>query len=241
LTRLWRVSVEGERELLSGDFEANMAEVVDGSEAALGDLVDVEGKLGLDVLVLAFSIVNVRAVFGGELGEFNGNGEVGGLGVPNGVADVVAEGADGERKLIRVAGVAEQIDDEIACADVVGEVGEEPVAEGIVADVLDDAATVGISAGVLDLSRGEGGISAEQQRDDGRIPCEIDELLVRQQGVTLSVPRRREEEDAKKQSNKLVPQGHRFLQKIAARPSSRLYSSLLLDAAKADDGIVNRR
>ena len=73
-----------------------MAEVVDGGEALVDDFVDVEGELGLDVLVFAFGVVDVGAVFGGELGELDGDGEIGGFGVTDGVADVVRESADGE-------------------------------------------------------------------------------------------------------------------------------------------------
>ena len=64
-----------------------------------------------------------------------------------------------------------------------GEVGEEGVAEGVVTDVLDDAAAVGVSTGVLDFSGRESGVAAEEQRDDGGLPGEVDELLVGKQGV----------------------------------------------------------
>ena len=106
--------------------------------------------------------------------------------MPDGVADVVRESADGEGELVSVAGVAEEVDDEVAGADVVGEVGEERVAEGVVADVLDDAAAVGVGTGVLDLSGSESGVAAEEQRDDGGLPGEVDELLVGEQGVGTS-------------------------------------------------------
>ena len=94
------------------------------------------------------------------------------------VSDVVGEGADGEGQLVGVAGVAEEVDDEVSGADVVGEVGEAGVAEGVVADVLNDAAAVGVGAGVLKLRGSEGGVTAEEQRDDGVFPGEVDELLV---------------------------------------------------------------
>ena len=71
----------------------------------------------------------------------------------DGVADVVRERADGEGQLVGVVRIAEEVDDEVAGADVVGEVGEEEVAEGVVADVLNDAATVGVGAGLLELRR----------------------------------------------------------------------------------------
>jgi hypothetical protein len=160
-----------------------VAEVVDGGEAMVGDFVDVEGEFGLDVLVFAFGVGDGVTVLVAELGELDGDGEVGGFGVTDGVADVVGESADGEGELVGIAGVAEEVDDEITRADVVGEVGEELVAERVVADVLNDAATIGVGAGMLDLSGGEIRVAAEEQRDDGGLPGEVDELFVGEEGV----------------------------------------------------------
>ena len=120
----------------------------------MGDLVDVEGELGLDVLVLALAVGDGGTVAGFQFGELDGDGEIGGVGMADGVADVVGEGADGEGELVGVFGVAEEVDDEVAGADVVGEIGKEGVAEGIVADVLDDAAAVGVGAGFVELRGG---------------------------------------------------------------------------------------
>ena len=41
--------VEGFRELLGGHVEANMAQVMGGRQAAVRNLVDVKGELGLHV------------------------------------------------------------------------------------------------------------------------------------------------------------------------------------------------
>jgi len=175
--------VEGEGDLPGGNLEADMAEVVDGGEVVMGDLIDIEGELGLDVLVLALGVADGIAIAGAEPGELDGYGEVGGGAVADGVADVVGKGADGEGEFVGVPGVAEEVDDKVSRSDVVGEVREEGVAEGIVADVLDDAAAIGEGAGVLELGGGEGGVAAEQKRDDGALPGEIDELLVGEQGI----------------------------------------------------------
>ncbi len=137
--------------MLGGDFETDVAEVVDGSEALMRDFIDIEGEFCLDVLVFSFGVVDGAAVLLLELGELDGHGAVGGHGVADAVADVVGESTDGEGELVGVAGVAEEVDDEIAGADVVSEVREELVAEGVIADVLDDASAVGIGARVFDL------------------------------------------------------------------------------------------
>ena len=116
------------------------------------DFVDVEGKLRLDVLVLAFGIVDRMAVLSLELVELHRHRKVGGQRMPVGIADVMRKSADGKRKLIGIAGVAEEIQDEIAGAHVMSKVAERHLAEGIVADVLDDAAAVGVGPGFFQLA-----------------------------------------------------------------------------------------
>ncbi len=59
-----------------GDGEADVVQVTLGSQAVLGNLVDVEGELGADVLVRALGIVDVGAVLHGQRGELGADGEV---------------------------------------------------------------------------------------------------------------------------------------------------------------------
>ena len=56
----------------SGDFEADELCVCGGSEAELAELIDVEGKLGLDVGVRVFGVVDGGAVFFFDLGNSTG-------------------------------------------------------------------------------------------------------------------------------------------------------------------------
>ncbi len=79
-----------------------MAEILDRGNAVMGDLIDVEAELDLHVLVPSLGVVDHGAVFGAELWELDGDGEVGGAGVADGVANVVGERADGKGKLIGV-------------------------------------------------------------------------------------------------------------------------------------------
>ena len=183
--------------MFGGDFQTDVAEVVDGGEAMVGDFVDVKGELGLHVLVFAFGVGDAMPELVAKLGEFDGDGEVGGFGVADAVADVVGEGADGEGELVGVTGVAEEVDDEVAGADLVGEVGKELVAEGVVADVLDDAAAVGVGTGVLDLLGREVRVAALEKGNDGAIPGEIDELLVGEERVGVGGGRAGEEAKSK--------------------------------------------
>jgi hypothetical protein len=80
-------------------------------------------------------------------------------------------------------GVAEEADDEVSGADVVGEVGEEAVAEGVVAEVLDGAAAVGVGVSFLELGFGEAGVLLEKNGPDGLLPGEVDQLLMGLDGV----------------------------------------------------------
>jgi hypothetical protein len=134
-------------------------------------------------LVTPFNVVDDAAVLAGEGGKFDGDGEVGGLGVADGVADVVRERADSEGQLVGVAGISEEIDDEVSRAHVVSEVGERIVAKGVVTDVLNDATAIGVGASVFEIGKSEVGIVAEKKRDDRVSPSEVDELLVSEEGV----------------------------------------------------------
>ncbi len=63
----------------------------------------------------------------------------------------MGERPNGKGKLVGVLGIAEEVDDEVAGADVVRQVGEEGVAEGIVANVLNDGACIGVGACLFQL------------------------------------------------------------------------------------------
>lgn len=114
--------VEGGGELAGGNLEPHVAKVLYRCEAMMRDFVDVEGELGLDVLVCAFGVVDSVAVFRAEPGELDRDGLVGGTGVADVVADVVGEGTDSEGEFIGILRIAEEVNDEVAAADVVGEV-----------------------------------------------------------------------------------------------------------------------
>ena len=55
--------VEGGAEQGAGNFEADVFEICGGSEAGFAELIDVEGKLGLDVGVGALGVIDDGAVF----------------------------------------------------------------------------------------------------------------------------------------------------------------------------------
>jgi|HubBroStandDraft_6_1064221.scaffolds.fasta_scaffold09614_4 hypothetical protein len=119
--------------------------------AMMRKFVDVEGKLGLDMLAFALPIAHYRTIFCSQLGKLRWDGEIGGQGMAFDISDVVGERAYGEGQLICVSSVAKQGNDEVAGPDVMSQVGERPIAEGIIPDILNDASPVRVGSGVLDF------------------------------------------------------------------------------------------
>ena len=95
----------------------------------------------------------------------------------------MGERAEGEGVLIRVLRLADEVLYEDAGADVVQQVAHQLVAEGVVADVLNDGSAIGVGVGFPDLVRRDAGIAAAKQRDDVGFPGEVDDLLMREDGV----------------------------------------------------------
>src|SRR6266567_5608986 len=108
--------VKRQRHLPHRHLESNVFLVPAWGHAVMSEFIDVECKLGLHVLTLALGKVHYRAVFCAQLWELHRNSEVGSERVADRVANVVRQGADGERQFIGVAGVAKEIDDEVAAA-----------------------------------------------------------------------------------------------------------------------------
>src|SRR4051812_49259327 len=186
---------EGALEDGLGYLEAD--EVVEGLRriAPLHHLENVEAELGLQMRARVLVVGDDVAVALAQLGVLAGGGLVYRR-VAVGVGGVVSEGAEGEGVLVWVLRFADEVGDEVAGADVVGHVGEQLAAEGVVADVLDDGAAVGVGVSLLDLIVGDGGIAAAKQGDDVGLPGEIDDLLVREDGIGVGGGRRKEEKQS---------------------------------------------
>ena len=167
--------VEGGSEQGHGDFEADVLEVCGGREVTFAELINVEGELGLDVRVRSLGVIDDGTVLLFKAGEFYGDGVINDVAVAYGVAYVMRQRANGEGEVVDVLGVAEEVANKVAGANVVSEIGEESVTEGIVAEVLDGTAAVGIGSSLLELSLGEVGEAFEQDRADGVLPREIDD------------------------------------------------------------------
>ena len=146
----------------------------------LRNVVDVECKLGADVLVWAFGIVHVWSVLLFQVGKFLADGNIDRLGMPNGVAVVMRQRANRKCDIIRVLRVPEKRSDKIAGSDVMQQVREQRLSERIIAEVLDDATAVRVGARLLKLNRREVGKSLQQEWLDGIRPGEVDDLLMRE-------------------------------------------------------------
>jgi hypothetical protein len=91
--------------------------------------------------------------------------------------------SEGEGVFICILTLQQQFANEVSAANVMHEVAEFGAAERVVAQILYDGASVGIRMSFGDLRFCQRRESAQQQRPDIIRPNQIDDLLVRQNGV----------------------------------------------------------
>src|SRR5882672_12459359 len=96
---------------------------------------------------------------------------------------IVGQGPQREGVFIDILALEQQFHNEISTADVMHQIAELPAAEWIVAEILDHGASIGVSMRLPDLVFRESGISFEQERPDLIGPCQVYDLLVRQNRV----------------------------------------------------------
>jgi hypothetical protein len=92
-------------------------------------------------------------------------------------------------------GVAQEAQDEVAGAYIMSEIREEGIAKRIVAKVLDGAAAISVSVSHPKLRIGEIRKTPEQDRTNGLFPREINDHLVRLDGVRNTRGGRQKEND----------------------------------------------
>ena len=201
--------IEGYAKLTNGNFKPDVAQVMNRRDTMLRNVVDIEGKLGTNMLASAFSVVHFPAVLRAELGKFDRDSQISSERMAFGVTKVMRQRADRERKLVGILRIAKEIDDEVTGAHIVGEVRKRRIAEGIITDVLNDAATIGVSPSAVKVGGSQVGITAEQQWSDRVIPSEIDQLLVGEQGIRCSMPTEGgQKEDKQDEGDKLPTRFH---------------------------------
>jgi hypothetical protein len=126
---------------------------------------------------------DVVAVLFRELGVEDWNGGIGPGVMTVVVSGIVREGTECKSIAVEVLGVAEQCEDEVATANVVGEIAKEVAAVRVVAEILDDGAAVGVSVCFFEFFRGGFREALKEQRADAVGPGGIDDGLMCQDGV----------------------------------------------------------
>src|SRR5208337_1181898 len=96
---------------------------------------------------------------------------------------VVRERSQCEGVLIGILALVQQFENEIPAAHVMHQVAEFLAPKWIIAKILDDRASIGIGVCVLDLIRGKIWEALQQQRLNLGGPRQVDDLLVRKNGV----------------------------------------------------------
>ena len=89
-----------------GRTQADVAQVVNGCEAVVRNLVDVEGELRLHMGMFILTVGNDRAIFRGQIGKFDGHCVVGCHRVPYVVPDVMRKRPYRKGQLVSILGIA---------------------------------------------------------------------------------------------------------------------------------------
>src|SRR5215471_100102 len=174
-------------EKFAGHTETDGAQVSRRRKFEIGELLHVKGEFGSNVTVRTLAVGDGGAVLAFQPGERDGGGGIDGLRMPDRVAEIVRQGADRERIFVQRACVLQHPDDKISRANVVGEVAEESFAEGVVPHVLDGASAIGIRVCNDEFMIGGARKLGQEERPYRIVPCEIDQFLVGQNGVSMKV------------------------------------------------------
>ena len=126
------------------DLKADEAFVSIRSVAALRRLKHIESKLRLAVREGIVRICDGIAEFRAKLRVEQRHRDVGGHAVAIVVGREVRQRAQRERILVEILRLANQVDDEVAAADVMRQIAIKLAAERIISQVLDDAAAVSV-------------------------------------------------------------------------------------------------
>src|SRR5579864_672237 len=100
------------------------------------------------------------------------------------IRGIVRECPQSESVLIRILALQQQLPNEITAAYIVHQVAEFHAAKGIVAEVLDDRTAIGIAVRFLELLFGERWESLKKQWAELIGPQQVDDFLVRKNGVS---------------------------------------------------------
>jgi hypothetical protein len=164
--------------------------------AILRDLHRVEAKFCFQVRRLALGIADGLSILRAQLGILDSNGLVD-RGVTGDVCCIVRQCAQREGVLVDILALEQHLTNKVSAAKVMHQVAEFLAAERIVTQILDDSASVGVGVRFFKVVFRQSGISLEQKRPDLVGPEQVDDLLVRQNGVRRRAPAAHEHNEKK--------------------------------------------
>ncbi len=103
--------------------------------------------------------------------------------VAGNIRGIVRQRTQGEGVLIGVLAVLQHLEDEVSTADVVHQIAKFHASKRVVAQILDYGAAIGVGVGFLDLLFRQPRVFLEQEGANLIDPEQIDNFLVRENGV----------------------------------------------------------
>ena len=122
-----------------------------------------------------------------KLGKEERDGAIDADGMTVIIGGVVSERSQGKCIAVKVFGIAEESQDEVAAAHVVRQIAEEEASMRVVTHVLDDGAAIGITVRFFDFVRGRAGKTLQQERANIGVPDAINDRFMGQDGVGASL------------------------------------------------------
>jgi hypothetical protein len=165
-----------------GHLKADEIVVLLRSVPILRDLDSVEAEFCFQVSRLVLGIADGLAIFRAEFGILDGDCLIN-RGVAGDIRCIVRQGAKRKGVLVNILTLEQQLANEVSAANVVHEVAEFLTAERIIAEILDDRPSIGISVGLFELIFRQSGKPLEQKGLDLIGPEQVDDFLVRKNGV----------------------------------------------------------
>ena len=166
-----------------GNLKADKGFVGIRGVALLGGLKHVESELCLGVRERIVGIRDPLSEFQFQLRVQHGHRHIHGHAMAVIVTGVMRQRPQRECILVEVLRLSNQVQYEVAAADVMSQIAVKRAAERIISQILNDASAVGIGVRLSQLIRGRGGKSLQEQRLYGTIPSGIDNGFVGENGV----------------------------------------------------------
>src|ERR1700693_5719039 len=99
------------------------------------------------------------------------------------IRSIVRERSQGERILVQVCRIVNQVDDKVAAPNVMQQIAEKLAAERTIAHVLNDASAISIGVRLFQVGRCGFGEAAQKQTLDGGVPNRVDNRFMSENGI----------------------------------------------------------